>query len=214
MSLLRRLLHTICDLVFIVFDGLASRRHYTALFTLHRTTLGALDCALADERVPVKVGLVLRKVLEVDVVSVFGPDGLTVNENVVLRVHQVLERLHVDGTLHRQKQFRIFQVGAELVENVRLRHVRVVELVELSPVVRALGNHPLLQKVRVKLGVNENTYRLNDLRRDHSRDQSQHGNDRLDLPVTAAYFIIVLAHQVEEARGLNFSSFVEIEQAE
>ena len=65
----------------------------------------------------------LRQVLEIDIVSVLSPNGLTVNEDVVLSVHQILESLHVDGALHRQEQFRIFQVRAELVENVWFCHV-------------------------------------------------------------------------------------------
>jgi hypothetical protein len=72
--------------------------------------------------------------LEADEVGVFVADHGAVNEDVILFVHQLLERVHVQGPPHAHKQLRVFQVRVEFVKRLWLRAVRKVQIVKLIPV--------------------------------------------------------------------------------
>ena len=62
----------------------------------------------------------LRQVLEAHEVGVLGSNSFTVNEDVMLVVHELLEGLDAQRTSHAYKQLRIFHIRVEFVEQVSL----------------------------------------------------------------------------------------------
>mmetsp|Transcript_15240 Transcript_15240/g.20702 ORF Transcript_15240/g.20702 Transcript_15240/m.20702 type:complete len:265 (-) Transcript_15240:538-1332(-) len=209
--------HVLSRLSFILVlaEGLAGRRHRSLLLRLTTSTttsglkadlgrVSALDSLtvarrLALERGSIEVLRVLWQVLEADKVGVLGADGLRIDENVFLRVHKLLKRLQVEWAAHADEELGVLHVGIELVEDVWLRAVRKVQVVELLHVLETLAIGPL---------------RFDNLCGDHARDDSEHGDNGFDLAVAVCNEIILVAHEEEKARRFDVLPLLHEEQAE
>jgi len=73
--------------------------------------------------------------LEANEVGVLVADHRAVHKDVVLLMHQLSERVDVQGSAHADEQLRVFHVAVELAEGLRLRAVGQVQVVELLQVI-------------------------------------------------------------------------------
>ena len=85
---------------------------------LQSTLLESLSAGLGHERRPVKVLSVLWQHLEVYEVCELMPNHGAVDEDVVLLLHQLSERVYVQWAPNTGKQLRILQISCELVEGL------------------------------------------------------------------------------------------------
>ena len=80
------------------------------------------ECAatgLSQECRPVEILSVLRQHLEIDEVGELVANHGAVDEDVVLLLHQLAERVDVKRASDAREELRVLQVGRELVERLR-----------------------------------------------------------------------------------------------
>ena len=89
---------------------------------------------LCQECWPVEILSVLGQHLEVDEVGELVANHGAVDEDVVLLLHQLAERVDVEWAADAREELRILQVGRKLVERLRRaaeRHVKTVKFCHL-----------------------------------------------------------------------------------
>lgn len=160
------------------------------------------DCRTWLDWSSIKVIWVVRPICHAYEVGVFITDHFTLNEEVVLCLHETLELFQVNMTTHAIEQLYILQIGHKFIELLLLAAVSQVELLKL------LFQLALWACQLVELYI---------LCRDHARDNRQHCNDGLRLFATdrntvflkhllKTFFSIVrvFTHEVEEIIYLFF----------
>lgn len=126
----------------------------------------------------------LRPVRHADKVGELVADHLALDQEVVLVVHELLERPNVNRTFDSDEELRALEIRREPVELTRLAAVLVVHFVELFAILLVRS----LQSVE-----------LDHFSRDHACDDREQGQNFLAIDTPRRDLVaLAVAHEVEQ----------------